>query len=175
MESALKYLTDFYNQPLFVIVGGIATTVTFFGLLYAISCWLFGITPVILRLGTALWKRKIAIFAEGEAFESLKGALLDSGLFKNKRIVHIKSDNTDKAKDETIFLVDWESFGSKIDQIFSLRKNHQTPIVIHAKPGIIPQEKMNDIANRANTVVTNFRGRLLNDILTSLVTTTYGR
>lgn len=78
-------------------------------------------------------------------------------------------------KDETIFLVDWETFGDKIEQIFSARKNHQTAIVIYAKPASIPQEKMSDIANRANTVVVNFRGRLLNDILTSLITTSYDR
>jgi hypothetical protein len=75
--------------------------------------------------------------------------------------------------DETIFLVDWESFGDKIDQVFSARKNHQTAIVIFAKPASIPNEKMADIANRANTVVVNFRGRLLNDILTTLITTSY--
>ena len=36
-------------------------------------------------------------------------------------------------------------------------------------------KKMNDIANRPNTVVVNFRGRLLNDILTSLITTSYDK
>lgn len=47
--------------------------------------------------------------------------------------------------------------------------------MIYAKPASIPHEKMSDIANRANTVVVNFRGRLLNDVLTSLITTSYDR
>jgi len=105
----------------------------------------------------------------------LKNSLIDSNIFKKKNIIHINSNNIDKAKDETIFLVDWETFGDKIEQIFSARKNHQTAIVIYAKPASIPQDKMSDIANRENTVVVNFRGRLLNDILTSLITTSYDR
>jgi hypothetical protein len=47
--------------------------------------------------------------------------------------------------------------------------------VIYAKPASIPPDKMDNIANRSNTVVVNFRGRLLNDILTSLITTSYDR
>ena len=175
MDNLLNQITNFYNHPLFIIVGGLTVTLGVIGFLYKIICWIFGITPIVIRLGIALWKRRVAIFGSIEVFESLKLSLLDSKNFKEKNIVHIKSDNIDKAKDETIFLVDWETSGDKIEQIFSSRKNHQTAIVIYAKPASIPQEKMSDIANRANTVVVNFRGRLLNDILTSLITTSYDR
>jgi len=143
--------------------------------MYKVICWTFGITPILFRLGVALWKRRIAIFGSTEAYTSIRASLKDSNLFKEKNIVHITADNIDKAKNETIFLVDWETFGNQIDQVFSARKNHQTAIVIYAKPASIPNDKMSDIANRANTVVVNFRGRLLNDILTSLITTSYER
>lgn len=175
MESFINQITNFYNHPLFIIVGGLTVTLGVIGFLYKVICWIFGITPIVIRLGIALWKRKVAIFGSVEIFESIKSSLLDSKIFKEKNIVHIKSDNIDKAKDETIFLVDWETSGDKIEQIFSARRNHQTAIVIYAKPASIPQDKMNDIANRANTVVVNFRGRLLNDVLTSLITTSYDR
>lgn len=175
MENLFIQITNFYNHPLFIIVGGLTVTLGVLGFLYKVICWIFGITPVVFRLGVALWKRRVAIFGSTEAFESIKTSLLDSNIFKNKNILHISSDNIDKARDETIFLVDWETFGNKIEQVFSARKNHQTAIVIYAKPASILQDKMNDIANRANTVVVNFRGRLLNDILTSLITTSYDR
>lgn len=175
MENLFIQITNFYNHPLFIIVGGLTVTLGVIGFLYKVICWIFGITPVVFRLGIALWKRKVAIFGSVEAFESIKASLLDSKIFKEQNIISIKLDNIDKAKEETIFLVDWETFGDKIEQVFSARKNHQTAIVIYAKPASIPPEKMNDIANRANTVVVNFRGRLLNDILTSLVTTSYDR
>jgi len=175
MENIFIQITSFYNHPLFIIVGGLTVTLGVLGFLYKVICWIFGITPVVFRLGVALWKRRVAVFGSVEAFESIKASLLDSKIFKEQNIINIKLDNIDKAKEETIFLVDWETFGDKIEQIFSARKNHQTAIVIYAKPASIPQEKMSDIANRANTVVVNFRGRLLNDILTSLITTSYDR
>ena len=175
MENLFTQLTAFYNHPLFIIVGGLTVTIGVLGFLYKVICWLFGITPIVLRLGIALWKRKIAIFGNVEIFESLKSSLVESNIFKERNIIHIKSDNIDKAKDETIFLVDWKTFGTNIEAVFSARKNHQTAIVIYAKPASIPKEKMSDIANRANTVVVNFRGRLLNDVLTSLITTSYDR
>ncbi len=175
MENLFIQIITFFNHPFFILVGGLTVTLGILGFIYKVICWIFGITPIVFRLGIALWKRKIAIFGSAEVFESIKASLTDSKIFKEKNIVHIKLDNIDKAKDETIFLVDWETFGDKVEQIFSARKNHQTAIVIYAKPASIPQDKMNDIANRANTVVVNFRGRLLNDILTSLITTSYDR
>ncbi|OGS20968.1 MAG: hypothetical protein A2252_04560 [Elusimicrobia bacterium RIFOXYA2_FULL_39_19] len=175
MENILRQISNFYNHPLFIIVGGITVTLAFLAFVYRLLCWAFGITPIVFRLGIALWQRKVVIFGSFEIFESLKSSLVDSNIFKKNNILHINSDNIDKSKEETIFLVDWETFGDKIEQVFSARKNHQTAIVIYAKPASIPQDKMSEIANRANTVVVNFRGRLLNDILTSLITTSYDR
>lgn len=145
------------------------------GFLYTVWLVVTGALPVWYRLGIGLSKRKVAIFSSIEVYESIKSSLVDSRIFKEKNVVHIKSDNIDKAKDQTIFLVDWETFKEEIEGVFLARKSHQTAIVIYAKPASIPHEKMNDIANRANTVVVNFRGRLLNDILTSLITTSYER
>jgi 5S rRNA maturation endonuclease (ribonuclease M5) len=175
MENFFNQITNFYNHPLFIIVGGVTVTLAFLAFIYRLACWAFGITPIVFRLGIALWQRKVAIFGNVEIFQSLRDSLVDSNIFKKKNIIHISSDNIDKAKDQTIFLVDWDTFGDKIEQVFSCRKNHQTAIVIYAKPASIPLDKMNDIANRANTVVVNFRGRHLNDILTSLITTSYDR
>lgn len=173
--NIINSISNFFNHPFFIIVGGLTVTFSILYFLYKIICIIFGITPIILRLGTALWKRKIAIFGSDEAFTNLKDSLVDSKVFKEKNIINIKSNNLDKAKDETIFIVDWESFGDDIEQVFSCRGNHQTPIVIYAKPQTIPPTTMIDIGNRANTVVVNFRGRLLNDVLTSLITTSYDR
>ncbi len=173
MLNIFDQIVIFYNHPLFIIIGGLTVTLTFLGILYKIFCWFFGVTPIVFRLGVALWKRKIAIFSTTDSYVSLKDSLVDSNIFKEKNIIQITTNNVDKAKDYTVFLVDWESYGDKIEQVFSARKNHQTAIVIYAKPASIPQEKMSDIANRSNTVVVNFRGRLLNDILTSLITTSY--
>lgn len=171
----MQPIIDFFSHPLFNVLGGLSACLVVLGILYRIVCWAFGITPILLRLGRALWNRKVAIFASAEAYHSLEATLTDSGIFRASNIVSILPESVDKAKDETIFLVDWETFSSNIEQVFAARGNHQTPIIIYAKPTSIPHEQMAVIANRSNTVVVNFRGRLLNDILTSLMTTSYER
>jgi len=165
----------FFNHPFFIVVRGITSILIIAGFCYTGYLVIKGVLPVWYRLGLGLSKRRIAVFGSIENFESIKNTLSDSKIFKEENVVHISADNIDKAKDETIFLVDWQTFGDKIEQVFSARKNHQTPIIIYAKPTSVPQDKMNDIGNRANTVVVNFRGRLLNDLLTSLITTSYER
>lgn len=175
MHAFIDSITAFFNHSFFDIVGGFTAIFAIGSLFYTIVLVARGVIPVWYRLGIGLSKRKIAIFSSLENFENIKASLIDSKIFKEKNIVHITLNNIDKAKDQTIFLVDWETFEQKIEQVFSATKNDQTAIVIYAKPASIPQDKMNDIANRANTVVVNFRGRLLNDILTSLITTIYRR
>ena len=169
----MESIITFFNHPFFIVVGGLTVCLAILSILYGVLCWFFGITPILLRLGNALWKRRVAIFASNEAYQSLKATLTDSKLFVEETVTCITLDNIDKAKDETLFLVDWETFGTQIESVFAARSNHQTPIIIFAKPASIPHETMNDIANRANTVVVNFRGRLLNDVLTSLMTTSH--
>jgi hypothetical protein len=169
----MQTVIDFFNHPFFIIVGGLTTFVFVIGIFYRIITMFIGVTPIVLRLGFALWGREVAIFSSEEAFKDLESSLLDSKIFKNKNIIHIRPNNIEKSKKKTIFLVDWDSFGDKIEQVFNSREDEQTPVIIYAKPQSIALEKMNDIANRPNTVVVNFKGRLLNDILTSLITTSY--
>ena len=171
----METVISFFGHPFFSIVGGITVIILVAGLSIKTIFWIFNISPIIIRLGVALWKRRVAIFGSGESFDFLERSLIDSKIFRKKNIVYIDKKNIEKAKAETIFLVDWDIFGDEIEAVFSARKNHQVPIIIYAKPQIIPKEKMNDIANRPNTVVVNFRGRLLNDILTSLITTSYDK
>jgi len=70
-----------------------------------------------------------------------------------------------------LVIVDWESSEVPIDSIFSAKKSYQVGVIVLAKHGSLQPEEMTFIANRANTVVVNFLGRLLNDAVTSLITT----
>ena len=173
MGNLSHQIIDFFNCPFFAILGGLSTLLVIAGILYRISCWSFCIVPIAIRFGIGMHKREIAIFADDKAFGDLEECLTDSKIFKKKNIVLIRNGSIERAKTRTVFLVDWESFGSNIEKVFSLRKNEQTPVVIYAKPGSIPQDQMSNIANRINVIVVNFKGRLLNDISTLLITTSY--
>lgn len=164
---------NFFNHPFFIVVGGLTVLFATLIIIYKIICITLGITPLVFRIGKAIWRRKVAIIGNSEAYSSLKDCITDTGIFKSNNVVHIPLDNIEKAKKYTIILVDWETSSSQIDNIFLTRQNHNIAVIIFAKSGSIPPEKMVEIANRSNTVVVNFKGRLLNDILNSIITTSF--
>lgn len=171
--NIIQSIIDFFNHPVFIILGGLTVVFAAVGIVYRIVCIVLGVTPLVFRIGKAIWRRKVAIIGNYEAFSSLKDCITATNIFKTKNVVHIPIDNIEKAKEHTILLVDWETSGNHIDQIFLTRNNQNTAVIIFAKAGSIPHEKMAEIANKSNTVLVNFKGRLLNDILNSLITTSF--
>ena len=79
-----------------------------------------------------------------------------------------------KAEDMTLFLVHWKSFESEIENILELKKDYAA-LVIYApqSEGFIDKAALEKINQQRNAIIVNFRGRLLNDILTSMITTGY--
>jgi len=130
-----------------------------------------GIFPVLYRIGIGLTKRKIALFAEAQ-FTSLRGLLVDSGLFKEKNIIQIDKTSINKAEGFSLFIVYWSEFKDNLDTILQKKKDN-TPLIIYAPQDKekIDQGQLEKINLHRNVIVVNFRGRLINDILVSLITT----
>ena len=99
--------------------------------------------------------------------------MVDSKIFKKKNIIQIRENNISKAKNRTLFLIDWNSMKDKLDEILGIEKNHQVAVLIYAPTERIPDDIIKRVANKPNTIVVNFKGRLLNDILNSMITTSY--
>lgn len=156
----------------------IATTETLIVLIafiWGLSLWARGIFPVLLRLGRGLASRKIAIFAKGDNFSSLQSLLADSKLFRPKNIIEIrKPEDIDKAEEATVFLVWWHDWSADMHQILT-KKRAECPLIVYApyNLGKIPDLEMQKLDGKRHTAVTNFRGRLLNDIVASMITTGY--
>jgi hypothetical protein len=138
--------------------------------------WLLarGIAPVLIRLGNGLARRKIAIFAKGDAAESLKGLLQDSKLFKNSNLICVRTEgDLGKAEPASVYLVHWPDWSHNIDQILN-SKNDKTALVVYAPPGNpVPIDVMARINGFRNATLVNLRGRLMNDVVLSLITTSY--
>lgn len=170
-----QYAETIWN--ILAVVGAIETIVLIFGIVYAIFLWVRGILPAILRLGNGLAKRKIAIFAKGDNVSSLKSLLCDSGLFNQKNIFEItNTGDLGKSEKASVYLVYWHDWAQDIDQILSAKPD-KCALVIYApyNKGKIPDEQMIKLDGKRHSAVTNFRGRLLNDIVTSMITTSYDR
>lgn len=166
METMIKIL-DY--------IGHASTIIVVISTLAAVILWFKGILPVLLRLGNGLAKRKIAIFAKAENLTSLQNLLMHSGLFSQKNIVGItKKEDIGAAERATVYLVHWNDWSGDIDDVLRQRKDSEALIVYAPDgPGSIPQDKMKILDGKRNTAVTNFRGRLLNDIVTAMITTSY--
>ena len=163
MIRVIQYIWNFGSWAIAIV-----NILVFLYTLYLVSA---GIFPVLYRIGVCLSKRKIALFAEVE-FTSLQALLVDSGLFKINNIEPIHKSSMKKAENYSLFVVYWDEFSDMLDDILQKKKDN-TPLIIYAPQdkGKIAPEDLKKINQHRNVVVVNFRGRLINDILVSLMTT----
>lgn len=157
-------------------VGRVTAVIFLVGLIWGFYAWFIkGILPPLIRLGNGFSKRRIAIFAKGDHLRSLENLLLDSKLFNKKNIIDIASDGDfGRAEQATLFLVFWHDWQDKITEILSAKKD-TTALIVYAPTDLerIPQDKLETLNSKRNTMVANFRGRLLNDIIVGLISTSY--
>lgn len=135
-----------------------------------------GVFPVLARLGWALSKNKIAIFADVNEFDNLQKMLTDSGLFKKKNICRIDQTSIKAAESMDLFVLHWACFKDHLDDVLNI-KDDSVGLVVYAprdssgggsvRNGTL--EKMN--SKHRNVTLVNFRGRLLQDIFVSMITT----
>lgn len=155
-------------------VDDLSTAIFVLGIIYALYLWFAGTLPVLLRLGN-LRKRKIAVFAKGDVSGSLTALFADAGLFKAKNIIPITSlGDFGRADSATVFVVHWPDWINEFDQILA-KKGDQTPLVVFAprNGSLLPHDKMVLLDQHRHVVLTNFRGRLINDVVNSFITTAY--
>ena len=156
-------------------IGRISSVVLVIAIIAGIYGWSRGIIPAMVRLGNGFAKRKIAIFAKGDQFISLKDLLVDSKLFKAKNIIQVSTKNDfGRAEQSTLYLIYWPDWQSDLDDILKSKKDTYALIIYAPQElGFIPKEQMSVLSSQRNVTIANFRGRLLNDIVVSMITTSY--
>lgn len=165
---------DAINNPIVSFIGNIMTWISVLVFCIVSFLCLRGVIPALYRLGRGISMRDIAVFAEGDNFIRLKDMLVDSGIFKSKRIHQIHKDSLDKAQGYSVFLVQYSHYRDELDDILNL-KSDSTALIVYAPPNEVRIDDvgMNKINNKRNAIIVNMRGRLINDILISLITTSY--
>lgn len=165
METFLKVL-DF--------LGYFSTGIVTIAFLVGSYKWIVGISPALWRLGKGLASRKIAVFANADDFNSLRSLLIDSNLFKEKNICQVTDRECSKSEGYSIFLVHWKSASGYFDKILNYKKD-ATSLIVYAPQaeGILSPDDINKVNQHRNAILVNMRGRLLNDIVSSLITTSY--
>lgn len=140
---------------------------------------MIGISPLIWRLGYGRWFRKIAIVAKSDPYNNLRMDLVDSGVFRESNISNIPPNQLAKIKESDLLLVDYQSFNNtEIETILSYKVSKSGMIFYYPNFSLrqnksIPDDIKEKISTAPYTTIVNFRGRLLNDIVTTLITTSY--
>jgi hypothetical protein len=177
----METIYNFFNHPFFIIIGGIFATLAIIGILLNLIFWILGITPLLWRLGYGRWFRKIAIVADDKYFNILRNDLVDSGIFRKNNISQISCQSLSKVKEHYLLLVHYQSFTEENIKEILANKVSKAGLIFYypefsPQDGMrIPDDMLKLINSKENTTIVNFRGRLLNDIITTFITTSYGK
>lgn len=151
----------------------VVTAVMLVSSLLFFIAWCKGIITPVWRLGDWLARRKITIFARWDNQESFKNLLLDSSLFNLKNIRSVtKVEDLGRCEDSTLYLVVWEDFSNEIQRILN-KKSDKSALIVFAKQNQLQPSDWELLGLHRNVTVVNFKWRLLNDILVSLMVSGY--
>jgi len=141
--------------------------------------WYRGISPALRGLGNGLAKRKVALFAKNSDLAGLRQTLLRSNLFREANLIDIqRPEDIGSADDASVYVVNWPDWSDQIGTILDKKKGKdKVPLIVYCprSAGQIPNDVMVQIDGHRNTAISNFRGRLLNDIVTAMITTSYDK
>jgi hypothetical protein len=155
--------------------GHVATIIVLVAVVRRIVFWIQGISPALRSLGNGLRNRKIALFARNENLGGIREALLRSKVFREENIFGIeRPEDIGSARDASVFVMYWPDWADHLDAILN-KKDDATPLIVYCPrtAGPISNGDMEKIDGHRNTAISNFRGRLLNDIVTAMITTSY--
>lgn len=163
-------IVDFFDHPFFIVVGGVSTGVMVLLVLIRISSIFLGVTPLAWRFSIAVWNKKIGIIANEDQFQRIFNEIDSAKVVKTKNISKISTSNIEISKEKGLLVVDYDYY-QDLKYLITLRKTTQVSVVIFARPNQIAREEMDFLSTKPNVIVTNFFGRLLNDIVVSMVST----
>ena len=155
---------------LILTVWGIST------LLVTILLFIWGMLPVLWRFGNALVHKKIAIYASGDNGSDLEELIKEMKIFKGGIQLVRNKNSIENGENADIHLVRWSDSKDFFDQIIK-KKKKDSAIIVYCphEDGQLNQKAIEVLNTYKHAVLVNFRGRLLNDIITSLITIKYGK
>lgn len=151
-----------------------------FGLVALITIFLgafAGVTQALWRFGLALFGKKILVIADESDYEDIREDLSDSGLIKNKNIQRISNKHLDKINDALMLIVVYGYLGNDDFEVVIRRKNSRCGLIVHCPPekGRIDERQMSLLSKTSFTALCNFRGRMVNDVLLMMLSTSFKR
>ncbi len=154
------------------ILSTISTIAWAIGALTVAVAVILGIFPLLWKLGIGRWQTKIAIISnDTNSKESVKDDLVSSRLFRQKNIVPLCSQDIQKL-DKYSIIIACDDMIESLKMILD-KKQSSSGLIVYATKTKLTAGQM-DLLNRHPLVtLTNFRGRLMNDLIPLLMSTAY--
>ncbi len=161
----------------FEIVGALTILFAFFTGLATFFGWTAGVFVVFKRLGMGRWYRKVLVIGSFAETKSLKKDLTDSGVFREKNVSEVDGRNLSDVKDASLILLDYWSLTDGQISTMLANKPRSAGLVVYSPMGKnrIPDNISERINNEPFTTIVNMRGRLVNDLLITLMSTSYDK
>jgi len=171
----LNTVINFFDHPFFILLGGLSAIMLLVSTVWTLWLVLKGVVPVWYRLGMALSTNKIAIFAGADEFSDLRSALVASKMFKRKNISRIGPKSIGSAESKDLFVLHWTCFKDHLDHVLKIKKD-SVGLVVYAPQengdgGRVDKASLEKMSHHRNVTLVNFRGRLLQDVFVSMITT----
>lgn len=155
------------------LFGWIAVIISIIGFISITIAWFKGILIPLYRLGIGLSRRDITIVGNQIDCDTLFKLISNSRLFVSKNITKICSEkDIEDIKKTSVILFNFNNSPITLKKILEHKKLN-TALVIYAKPNEIKGPLWEELDKHRNVSVCNLRGRLLNDLLTLMMTTSY--
>lgn len=150
----------------------IVNLVAVFAILWGFIGKFLGFSEFLKRFGS-LRSRKMAIVADSDAFTLLSTDLTNAKIIRSENIRQIDTGHLDTVSDHRLILLHYGSVNEAQFRRILDKKQPNSGLIIYAPPPLrLPDNFMSEIRdNHPYTLVVNFRGRLVNDVLTAMMTT----
>ena len=170
-----EYLEILYNvwSALLVVAGSVTLALAVIGGATTAYAWSSKIIKPLWRLGLGLARKKIVIVSSHNECSSLTNLISESKIFDSKNVNEVCSrEDSEDIKKADVVLFRYSGSPFTLEDVLS-KKSDTAAVVIYARPGEIPKDSPDwDLMDEhRNISICNLKGRLLNDLLTLMMTT----
>ena len=133
---------------------------------------ILGLSKPLWRFGMGIAWRKVFIVADGDSRDEIKNDLVRSGIFKEKNVKTKTKGEIGDLKGARLLILKYEYLEKeKVLEMVS-QKAPDCGVLVYAKFRAIPDDELNLFQHVS---VVNFRGRLVNETLLLLLSTSFTR
>ena len=127
------------------------------------------------RFGLALFGKQIKVVADTEDYETIHHDLIISGLIREKNITKVRKENLSDLQDAFMIIVSCDYLTNNEFARVINGKSSRCGLIVYSPPekDRMPPEKMSHLNSAPFSTLCNFRGRLVNDVLLMMLSTSF--